>query len=154
MSHSNPSRRKFLKKSALATVALTIIPRHVLGGKGYIPPSDKINIGFIGTGRQANGYFENFAKLPEAQIIAACDINSKKLAHFKSEVDAFYSDAKSKPGYSDCKTYSEYRDLLANQDMDAVVVATPDHWHAIISHRSNEGRKRCILRKTPGPYNS
>ena len=135
MSHSRQSRRAFLKKSGAAAVALTIIPRHVLGGQGYIPPSEKINIGFIGTGKLANGYYNNFTKLPEAQVIAACDINSSKLAHFKTQVDAYYAKAKSNPGYNDCITYPDYRDLLANKDIDAVVVATPDHWHAIISSK-------------------
>ena len=80
MANSKQSRRNFLKKSSLAAVAFTIIPRHVLGGKGFIPPSDKINIGFIGTGKLANGYFNRFAKLSELHIIAASDINSKKAA--------------------------------------------------------------------------
>ena len=85
MSNTQQSRRDFLKQSSVAAIALTIIPRHVLGGKGFIPPSDKINIGFIGTGKLVNGYFENFAKLPDIHIIAASDINSQKLAYFKSQ---------------------------------------------------------------------
>ncbi len=147
MSHSKQSRRAFLKKSSAAAVALTIIPRHVLGGKGYYPPSEKINIGFIGTGKLANGYFKNFTKLPEAQVIAACDVYSAKLEYFKSQVDAFYAEEKSNPGSNACVTYSEYRDLIANKDIDAVIVATPDHWHAIQSIEAMKAGKDVYCEK-------
>jgi len=147
MSKSQQSRRDFLKKSSVAAVALTIIPRHVLGGKGFLPPSDKINIGFIGTGKLANGYFDNFAELPEIHIIGASDVNRNKLAHFKSQVDKFYAEAKSKPGYNDCKTYSEYGELLENKEIDGVVVATPDHWHAIQSIEAMKAGKDVYCEK-------
>jgi predicted dehydrogenase len=126
-------RREFIQRSVLATVALTIIPRHILGGRGYVPPSDKINIGFIGTGRLARGYFENFAALPEVHLLAASDVYKRKLDNFKNLVDSYYTKATSNPAFSDCRTFEDYHELLALGDIDAVVVATPNHWHALAS---------------------
>ena len=92
MKKTDHSRRKFLQQSALAAAAITIIPRHVLGGKGYIAPSDVLNIGFIGTGKLVHGYFKRFAQLPELHISAACDVYQEKLTKFKQVVDGYYAD--------------------------------------------------------------
>ncbi|KPL12886.1 MAG: oxidoreductase [Bacteroides sp. SM23_62] len=133
MKKTDHSRRKFLQQSAMAAAAITIIPRHVLGGRGYIAPSDLLNIGFIGTGKLVHGYFENFAALPEVHIMAACDVYQEKLSKFKQAVDEYYSEKTGKPNYSDCKVFSDYHELLGLDEIDAVIVATPDHWHAIPS---------------------
>jgi len=127
------SRREFLHKSTIAAAAITIIPRHVLGGRGFIPPSDNINIGFIGTGMLACGYFDNFATLPGVHVLAASDVYRRKLEHFKKLIDGFYSGSGSDSAYSDFKIFDDYRELLALKELDAVIVATPDHWHAIAS---------------------
>ena len=133
MKRSGQSRREFLRRSALATAAVSIIPRHVLGGQGFIPPSDKINIGFIGTGKLASSYFDNFTSLPEVHLLAASDVDKRKLQNFKVRVDEFYARTTSNPAYSDCRTFEDYHELLALKEIDAVVVATPDHWHALAS---------------------
>lgn len=133
MKKASQSRRDFLQKSTLAAAAITLIPRHVLGGRGYIPPSDKINLGFIGTGKLASGYFDMFTNLPGVHLLAASDVDSKKLDNFKTLIDGYYTDVKSNDHYSDCKTFEDYRELLALDEIDAVVVVTPDHWHAIHS---------------------
>ncbi len=133
MKKTDPSRRKFLQQSALAAAAITIIPRHVLGGKGYIPPSEKLNIGFIGTGRQVSGIFKRFAALPELHILGGCDVDQDKLGRFKKAVDDYYRKETGKSDYSDCKIFSDYHELINLEEIDAVIVATPDHWHAIPS---------------------
>ena len=133
MKETDQSRRKFLRQSALAAAAMTIIPRHVLGGKGFVAPSDKINIGFIGTGKLAHGYWDNFAELPEVHILAACDVYKEKLTRFKIAIDQYYAETTVKSDYSDCKVFSDYHELLALDEIDGVIVATPDHWHAIPS---------------------
>ncbi|MFC2081274.1 Gfo/Idh/MocA family protein [Bacteroidota bacterium] len=133
MKKTSLSRRKFLKQSALAATAFTLVPRHVLGGRGYIPPSDIINLGFIGNGKQASGYFKRFANLPGVHLLAGSDVNSRKLNNFKRLVDAYYTEVQSNEKYSDLKTFDDYQELLAMKDIDAVVVVTPDHWHAIQS---------------------
>ena len=127
------SRRKFLQQTAMAAAAITIIPRHVLGGKGFIAPSDVLNIGFIGTGKLVNAYYDRFAALSEVHIMAACDIYQDKLSKFKQAVDGYYVEKTGKSNYSELKVFSDFNDLLSLDEIDAVIVATPDHWHAIPS---------------------
>jgi len=127
------SRRKFILHTATATAALTVIPRHVLGGKGYVSPSDKINIGFIGTGKLMRGIYDRFADLPEVMILAACDVDKVKLNRFKEEVQSYYAKKMGKSDYIEISTYKMFEELLEREDINAVVVGTPDHWHAIPS---------------------
>lgn len=104
-----------------------ILPRHVLGGNGFIAPSDRINLGYIGTGKQVHGLLRNIGKLPETMVVAACDVDRKKLAKFVGDATALNA---TKVSYA-VESYGDYRELLARTDIDAVVVATPDHWHAL-----------------------
>ena len=131
---SNPiTRRSFLFSSTLAAGAFTLVPRKVLGGKKYVSPGDKINLGFIGTGIQAKVLFERFAELPNVQITACCDVDSQKLDQFRKKVELYYAANMGINKYNGCITFEKYEELIAQPDIDAVVVATPDHWHAIIS---------------------
>ncbi len=121
------SRRQFLGTGLAAAAAFTIVPRHVLGGSGFLAPSDQITLGFIGTGKQARGLVREFAK--RAMVVAGCDVDSRKLDRFKTITEEAYTKAgSSAKGF---KTYKDFRELLANKSIDAVVIATPDHWHAI-----------------------
>lgn len=124
------SRRKFLKRSTLAVGAITIIPRHVLG-KGFTAPSDKINLGFIGLGKQGSILARYFAENTSAQIVAGSDVWTTKNEWFKPYVEKVYADKSKQTGYNGVSTTSDYQELLARPDVDAVIVATPDHWHAI-----------------------
>ena len=122
--NSNISRRQFLGTGLAAAAVLTIVPRHVLGGAGFIAPSDQITLGFIGTGKQGRGLYHEFAS--RAKVIAGSDVDSRKLNKFKEEVEK-----KSGASAKGLKLYKDFRKLLANKEIDAVVIATPDHWHAI-----------------------
>ncbi len=126
----NYSRRRFIKSTALATAAFAIVPRHVLG-KGFVPPSDKINIGFIGLGRQSRGLARRFVELTSAQIVAGSDVWTTKMAWFEKHVSSVYAEHRGATDYSGVASYPDYRELLDRDDIDAVVIVTPDHWHAL-----------------------
>lgn len=142
------SRRRFLEQAAVITAGFSIIPRHVLGGKDYVAPSDKINLGFIGTGRQGVTLQRYFTDTGEEQIIAACDVYKHKLNNFVRLTDAFYTEKYgSTTSYKSCIPYHDFRDLLANKDVDAVVIATPDHWHSSIAVRAAAAGKDIYCEK-------
>jgi len=121
------NRRNFLGKAALGAAAVTIIPRHVMGGKGFVAANDRINLGYIGTGKQGRillNYFTDNCK--DAVPIAACEV-------YQAKLDLFMQQARKAHPNGSIQTYEFYRELLANPDVDAVVIATPDHWHAQIA---------------------
>lgn len=128
---SSSSRKEFLKKSALGIASFTIVPRFVLGGKGFTAPSDKITIGFIGNGKQGTILANPFIPLNEAQIVANCDVDSVKRTKFKEWVEMKYAEATGSESYSGVTAYHEYEEIISRDDIDAVIVCTPDHWHAI-----------------------
>jgi len=111
------NRRDFLKKTAFATVAFTIIPRHVFGGKGYLPPSDRLTKAIIGVGNMGRGHIG----YEGTKLLAICDVNKKHLDEVLKMCD------------SDVKTYSDYREVLQRSDIDIIHIATPPHWHGIIA---------------------
>lgn len=108
-----------------------IVPRYVLGGKGYTAPSDKIGLGFIGTGKQARGLAGRFSKIGEVNLLAGCDVDNQKLNMFRQHVGKVVEENQNMS--ADCAIYEDYHDLLASDKVDAVIIATPDHWHAIQS---------------------
>ncbi|GEP96177.1 Gfo/Idh/MocA family protein [Chitinophaga cymbidii] len=120
-------RRAFLRQTATIS-AFMILPRYVLGGKGYTAPSDRINIGFIGAGKQALGLQRQFFKLPDARVIAVSDVYRQKLDEFAKRAHAHYAE---KSVQQRCEVYEDFEALLDNKDINAVVIATPDHWHAV-----------------------
>ncbi|MHA4843410.1 Gfo/Idh/MocA family protein [Flavitalea antarctica] len=140
------SRRKFLNQAAILS-SIVIVPRFVLGGKGYTAPSDKITLGFIGTGRQGSGLLNNFLKLDEAYVVAASDVYASKLNNFTTKANKFYGDKTGQSSYDGCKPYEDFRELLARKDINAVVIATPDHWHSVHAIRAAEAGKDIYCEK-------
>jgi myo-inositol 2-dehydrogenase/D-chiro-inositol 1-dehydrogenase len=124
-------RRKFISgtmKAAAGTVILpTIIPSSVIGKN---PPSDKINIGWIGNGRQGRGDIMGTMRSDSAMVIAVSDVDSNRMALGKKMVEDYYTRRTGQSGYVNVKTYDDYHDLLADKGIDAVLITTPDHWHA------------------------
>ncbi len=126
------NRRNFIEKTALGAGAISIFPHHVMGHGRSFAPSDSINIGFIGTGKQAMGLLNDIGRCPETMILAASDVDQKKLARFKSAAGKI-NGAKLDGGKQELAVYENYRELLDRKDIDAVVIASPDHWHAMMA---------------------
>jgi predicted dehydrogenase len=124
------SRRDFIAKASVLSTFM-IVPRFVLGGKGYTAPSDLITLGFIGTGKQASGLKGSFLDTNEIKIVAASDVYGSKLQRFAAEVNQHYAAKAAQSQYAGCGTYADFRDILSRKDIDAVVIATPDHWHSV-----------------------
>ena len=145
---SNFSRRKFIGISTAALAGIAIVPRHVLGGTGYTAPSDQITLGYIGTGKQGRGtLFRKFIEIPEVRIVAASDVDSQKLADFQKMTSDYYAQQKGQSTYTGVEAYPDLRGLLASDSVDAVIVATPDHWHAIASIMACEAGKDVYCEK-------
>tara|TARA_R110002096_G_scaffold9533_1_gene37570 strand:- start:82643 stop:83938 length:1296 start_codon:yes stop_codon:yes gene_type:complete len=126
------SRRNFIKNTAIVVGGVSIIPRHVLG-QGFTAPSDKINLGFIGLGKQGGVLANFFISNTDVQIVAGAEVWKSKQEWFKNIVQGYYAEKRQVIGYNGVKTYTDYQDLIIRKDIDAVVIATPDHWHALQS---------------------
>jgi predicted dehydrogenase len=132
------TRRDFLRRTGGAGLALalpTIITGNALGGPGVPPASERILIGMIGVGNQGSGNLKAFMK----DVIAVCEVDKTRLAEAKDKVEK----ANGKP----CAAYGDYRRLLENKDVDAVVVTVPDHWHALITINACEAGKDVYCEK-------
>lgn len=120
------SRRRFLRSAAAAPAAPLIVPGSVLGLNGATPPSDRITLGGIGIGRRGQTVLNDFLEQPDVQFVAVCDVRNERREEIKSLADKKY-------GNRDCAAYSDMFELLARPDIDAVLIATSDRWHALIS---------------------
>jgi predicted dehydrogenase len=145
-------RRKFLKdtiKITAGTVALssfpTIVPSSVFGKNA---PSNKINIGQIGCGRIARGHdlAETF-KYDVARIMAIADVDRNRQQSGKKLIEGWYAKKTGQSNYIDVKLYDDFHDLLANKDIDAVIISTPDHWHAQPAMEAALAGKHIYLQK-------
>ena len=125
---SRPNRREFLKSAAVASAAgfalPAIIPATALGLNGAVAPSERIRMGCIGVGGKGTGNMGVFLGYPDVQVLAVCDPDQGHRDRAGGRVNNKY-------GNQDCATYGNYLDLVGRGDLDAVSVATPDHWHAL-----------------------
>ncbi len=129
MKKNNLTRRAALKGMGAGVCAFNIVPRYVLGGPGYTPPSEILTRGVIGVG----GMGQSHLKYGGSQILAVCDAR-------KTRVKKAVETCKSR-GYTACKGYSDFRDLIARPDLDIVSIVTPPHWHGLMAIAAAEAGK-------------
>lgn len=192
------SETRLTRRAFAGATAFMIVPRYVLGGAGYVPPSDRINLASIGLGRQGMDVTMNLLARPDIQVVAVCDCNrgSKDYAEYESNslltsarrllgsgyenwgedlaspgsvrltrsfetslgmggreparrvVEAYYGSRNPAGSYKGCTAYRDFRELLEKEkDVDAVYIATPDHWHAPISMAAMRARKHVLCQK-------
>jgi len=145
------TRRKLLSDVAKGIGASTvaagfpaIVPSSVFGASS---PSNRLNIGAIGTGRISRGHdMPGVWKFDTARIMAVCDLDQHRVDDAKTLVNGYYGKQSGKP-YDGVTGYSDYKELLANKDVDGVLISTPDHWHALIAIAAVEAGKDVYLQK-------
>jgi hypothetical protein len=141
------TRREFLKLSAGAVAAMgfpTIVPSSVFGETA---PSNRINIGAIGVGRISRGHdLPGIWQFDQARIMAVCDLDANRVEQGKTLINGVYAKKAGKP-YDGVTGYHNYHELLANKDIDAVVISTPDHQHAILAVDAVHAKKDVYLQK-------
>jgi predicted dehydrogenase len=135
---SSLTRRRFL---AAAGAAAAVLPRTTWANAGPVSASDKITIGVIGWGMMGPANTKAFLEQSDCRVVAACDLDKN---HLKAAVDTINQ----KYGNTDCKAYRDYRELLARDDIDAVMIAIPDQWHAIVATEA-ANRKKDIYGEKP-----
>lgn len=119
------SRRQFLANTALAAVAPMILTS--FGAEEKRPTAaNRITLGVVGSGWQGMSNLKGFLNHADCQVVAVCDLDKNHLEEGREAVNAKYKN-------QDCKTYHDYREMLARKDIDAVMLATPDHWHALVA---------------------
>ena len=127
------SRRQFMRRASLGTGALPLFLAGAARGDDRPNPSDRIVFGTIGLGGMGNGDMSGFMHRDDVQMVAVCDVDGKRCGDARAKVEAYYAGKTESGAYKGCDAYSDYRELLARSDIDAVVIATPDHWHVPVA---------------------
>lgn len=140
------SRRDFLRNTSWALGAAlagpAIIPASALGANGTTPPSERINMGFIGVGGQGGGHLlggawtyvpGGYVARDDVQVLAVCDVRQERRDHAQERCNQIYAQKFGKPGYNGVQAYNDFREVLARPDIDAVLVAVPYHWAATLA---------------------
>jgi predicted dehydrogenase len=148
---ARPSRREFLTTAAAGIGGAAvfggfpaIVPASVFGATA---PSNRINVGAIGTGRISRVHdLPGLLKYDTARVMAVCDLDANRVEDAKRLVNGYYSKKTAKP-YDGVTGYGNYRQLLENKEIDAVVISTPDHWHSLIAIHAVEAGKDVYLQK-------
>jgi predicted dehydrogenase len=128
------TRRRFITTTAAAVAMPTFIPASALGADGRPAPSERITMGVVGWGMQGPSNTGNFMREADCQVVATCNIDKK---HLEASVNAINGHYKNQ----DCKTYHDYREMMARSDIDTVMLAVPDHWHELIATEAARNKK-------------
>ena len=144
------SRRQFIQRGAIATAGAigfpSIVPSSVFGADGQVAPSNRIVLGSIGLGGQGTHNMRAFLQMADTQVVAVCDVERESNKYLgggtfgrepaRRIVNEHYAQNTPSGTYQGCESYEHFRDLLAREDIDAVVICTPDHWHGVIAYEA------------------
>jgi len=125
------NRRHFLSATGAALAAPLIVPNRLFGADA---PSKRVTLGVVGWGMQGPGNTQAFLGNPECQVVAACDLDKRHLDQAVNRINGHYNN-------KDCATYHDYREMMARTDIDAVMLAVPDHWHALVATEAANHKK-------------
>jgi predicted dehydrogenase len=134
------TRRNFLAATAGVVGFPYIVRSSALGKAGSILPSERLTMGGIGLGNQGMHNLKNFLTQEDVQVLAVCDVDTNHRLRAKQTVDSKY-------GNKDCSAYNDFRDILTRGDIDTVMIATPDHWHALLSIEAAKAGKDIYCEK-------
>jgi hypothetical protein len=154
------TRRHFLRQTSAAVAAAfaapAFVPTSVLGRAGAIAPSERVTMGFIGVGGQGGGHLlggawtyvaGGYAGRKDVQVLAVCDVWRDRRENATKKVNDHYSEVYGKDNYKSCQAYTDFREVLARTDIDAVLIATPAHWHATMAAMAAEAGKDIYCEK-------
>jgi predicted dehydrogenase len=138
------TRRSLLRRTTklvASTVAVPyIVPSSALGKDGSTAPSERLTMGAIGIGNQGMHNLKNFLTCEDLRVLAVCDVDTNHRIRAKNTVDSAY-------GNKDCSAYNDFREILVRSDLDTVLIATPDHWHAILAIQAAKAGKDIYCEK-------
>ena len=148
------SRRTFLHRASLTAAGVLGVP-HIMPASvfGANAPSNRTTVGFIGCGRQT--YYSNipgFIKLPEVQVVSVCDVDAWRMAEAKKQVEDHYAKKSPNSSFKGCAVYKDFRELLADKSLDAVMISTQDHWHVPMAIAAVRAGKDVALEKPIARY--
>lgn len=140
-------RRQFIARTSHSVLGMTmapsILPSKVFSNENRPTPGNRITVGCIGVGSRGTDVMRDFLNKPDAQVVAVCDVRSNVLKEKQDLVNQHYQD-------TGCAAYHDFRELLARQDIDCVLVATPDHWHVLTSLAAVKAGKDVYMEKPMG----
>ncbi len=131
---SGMTRRHFLAAAGAALATPVIIPSTALGSESRPAASERITLGVVGWGMMGPGNTDAFLNQKDCQVVAACDLDKDHLDKAVNTINTRY-------GNKDCKAYSDYKEMMARKDIDAVMLAVPDHWHALVAVEAAKQKK-------------
>jgi len=148
------SRREFIHRTAAAAASALAAPTVITGtaiGSGLIPPpSERISLGFVGAGWRGNDLVKSLWNFPDVQCLGVCDVFKSRRESTAGAIDKHYEKSMGKGSFKGCRRYNDFRELIARDDIDAVVIATPDHWHVPVALAAVRAGKDVYVEKPLG----
>jgi len=144
------SRRQFISGAAAVAGFPYVVPGRALGKNGRAAASERITVGVIGTGNRGTNDMNGVMKSPLSQVVAVCDCRQPRLEAAKTKVAQFHAQESGRGSFGGCKAYHDFREVIDRNDIDAILVCTPDHWHGIVATRALEAGKDLYCEKPLG----